>query len=119
MNSAMVIVERNELWKMDVKPEFSEMVTKFASGKAEFARAEQETLVIIAHKQPIKQSVIVKIRGNKAYDHIKRFIEMGLLKSKKLGHTVELQLSDKFYEYFQIGKKDNEEKEEVAIKQSE
>lgn len=118
-DSAITIIERNELWKMDVKQEYHEITTKLASGKAEFTRAEQETLAIIAYKQPIKQSVIVKIRGNKAYDHVKRFIERGLLKGKRIGHTVELQLSEQFYDYFQIGKKESEKEEEKEGKVSE
>ena len=55
---------------------------------------------MIAYKQPVKQSVIVKIRGNKAYDHIKRFTEQGLLNKKRVGHTSELSLTEKFHEYF-------------------
>ncbi len=107
-NSAISIIEKNELWKMDVKPEYHYMIPRLASGKAEFTRAEQETLAIIAYKQPIKQSVIVRIRGNKAYEHIKRFLEFGLLKSRKTGHTLELQLTEQFYNYFQLGKKQEE-----------
>ena len=68
---------------------------------------------MIAFKQPAKQSVIIKIRGNKAYDHIKRFFELGLIRKKKTGHTYELSLSDEFYNYFsatehEITKKENE-----------
>ena len=44
--------------------------------------------------------MIIKIRGNKAYDHIKKFEDIGLIKKKKVGHTHELLLSDDFYDYF-------------------
>jgi segregation and condensation protein B len=44
--------------------------------------------------------VIIKIRGNKAYDHVKKFVDLGLIKKKKTGHTNELSLSDDFYDYF-------------------
>ena len=101
-DSAIIIISQSDKWKMDVKQEYHNMLAKLASGKAEFTRAEQETLAIIAYKQPIKQSVIVKIRGNKSYEHIKRFIEYGLVKTKKFGHTIELQLSERFYDYFQV-----------------
>ena len=81
------------------------MVNKLATGSSEFTKAEQETLAIIAYKHPVKQSVIIKIRGNKAYDHIKKFIQLGLIKAKKLGHTLELTLSENFYNYFHIEKR--------------
>lgn len=101
-DSAMELVNRNNLWKMDVKGEFRTIVNKLATGSVEFSKAEQETLAIIAYKQPVKQSVVVKIRGNKSYDHIHRFIELGLIKSKKEGHTNILTLSDEFYDYFNL-----------------
>jgi segregation and condensation protein B len=101
-DSSIEIVERNGLWKMDIKKEFSGIVNRLASGSSEFSKAEKETLAIIAYKQPIKQSVIIKIKGNKAYDHVKRFIELNLVKKRKLGHTNELSLSDEFYDYFNL-----------------
>lgn len=100
--SALHIIEKNDMWKMDIKPEFSGIVNKLATGSSEFTKAEQETLAIIAFKHPVKQSVIVKIRGNKAYDHIKKFSELGLVKKKKQGHTHELSLSQEFYDYFGV-----------------
>ncbi|VVB82152.1 Segregation and condensation protein B [uncultured archaeon] len=99
-DSSIEIVKKNGLWKMDVRPEYYNVINKLASGKSEFTKAEQETLGIIAYKQPIKQSVIIKIRGNKAYDHVKKFVDLGLVKKKKIGHTNELSLSEDFYDYF-------------------
>ncbi|MAG10870.1 SMC-Scp complex subunit ScpB [Candidatus Pacearchaeota archaeon] len=101
-NSALEIVQKNGSWKMDVKREYSHIINKLATGSAEFSSAEQETLAIIAFKQPIKQSVIIKIRGNKAYDHVKKFAELGLIKKKKVGRTHELSLSEEFYDYFNV-----------------
>jgi len=101
-DSALEIVEKNGLWKMDVKQEYSNIINKLATGSSEFSKAEQETLAIIAYKQPIKQSVIIKIRGNKAYEHIKKLSDLELIKKKKLGHTHELSLSEDFYDYFNV-----------------
>ena len=103
-DSAIEIVEKNEFWKMDVKAEYFYIVNKLASGNSEFSKAEQETLAIIAFKQPIKQSVVIKIRGNKAYDHIKKFDDLNLIKRKKAGHTHEISLSDEFYNYFNVSR---------------
>ena len=101
-DSAIEIVEKAGMWKMDVRQEYAHIINKLATGSAEFSKAEQETLAIIAFKQPIKQSVIIKIRGNKAYDHIKKFTDLNLIKKKKMGHTNELSLSDDFYDYFSV-----------------
>jgi segregation and condensation protein B len=96
------VVKQNDLWKMDVAQEYTSFVNKLATGNSEFSKAEQETLAIIAYKQPMKQSVLVKIRGNKAYDHIAKFVSMGLIIKKRMGHTSELKLSDNFYDYFHL-----------------
>jgi segregation and condensation protein B len=96
------IIHKENLWKMDVSSEYMWIVNRLATGSSEFSKAEQETLALIAYKQPIKQSVVVKIRGNKAYDHVRKFVEMGLITKKKAGHTADLGLSEDFYEYFHL-----------------
>jgi len=112
--SAIEIIEKNNMWKMDVRQEYSSVINKLATGSSEFSKAEQETLAIIAFKQPIKQSVIIKIRGNKAYEHIKKFTNLGLIKKKKIGHTYELSLRDDFYDYFSLA---NSEKSLSKLKE--
>lgn len=106
-DSAIEIVGKNDMWKMDVKTDYTYLINKLATGSAEFSKAEQETLAIIAFKQPIKQSVIIKIRGNKAYDHIKKFKDLDLIRKKKQGRTYELSLSDDFYDYFNVSSEPN------------
>jgi len=101
-NSGIEIIEKSAGWKMDVRQEYVSMINKLATGSAEFSKAEQETLAVIAYKQPVKQSVIIKIRGNKAYDHIKNFVNINLVQAKKFGRTRELRLSDDFFEYFHL-----------------
>jgi segregation and condensation protein B len=108
---AIEIVQKSEgaktIWKMDVKPDYSHVINRIATGSSEFSKSEQETLAIIAYKQPIKQSVLIKIRSNKAYDHIKKFSDLGLIKKKKAGHTYELSLSDEFFDYFSLNENKN------------
>ena len=102
----LCLINRSNSWKMDVAEKYHYLINKLATGNAEFTKAEQETLAIIAYKQPIKQSVIIKIRGNKSYDHIKKFRELGLVIAKVVGHTLNLSLSEEFYEYFNVHQKD-------------
>jgi len=113
--SGIEVINKNNLWKMDVASEYLGMVNKLATGNSEFTKAEKETLAILAYKQPVKQSVLIKIRGNKAYNHISKFAEMGLIIKKKNGHTSELSLSDSFYEYFSVGSLENKEKDAVNL----
>ncbi len=123
-DSSIELINREDLWKMDIKQEYFDMINRLATGSSEFSKAEQETLAVIAYKQPAKQSVIVKIRGNKAYDHIKHFIDVGLVRAKRVGHTLELNLSESFYDYFHVEKRKKEDDpnniaEEVARAEAE
>jgi len=52
-DSALEITEKNGMWKMDVRQEYTNIINKLATGSSEFSKAEQETLAIIAYKQPI------------------------------------------------------------------
>lgn len=115
-DSAIEIVEKNEMWKMDVMPDYSHLVNRLATGSSEFTKAEQETLAIIAFKQPIKQSVVIKIRGNKAYDHIKKFTGLKLLRKKRLGRTNELSLADDFYDYFNVSQPKDQDELQKSLK---
>ena len=105
------IIRRGNSWKMDIAEKHHYLINKLATGDAEFTKSEQETLAVIAYKQPIKQSVIIKIRGNKSYDHIKKFRELGLVIAKRVGHTLDLSLSEEFYEYFNVHKREPIEEE--------
>lgn len=111
-DSAIEIIEKAGAWKMNVKKEYSHIINKLATGSAEFSKAEQETLAIIAFKQPIKQSVIIRIRGNKAYDHVKKFVNLDLIRKKRSGRTHELSLRDDFYDYFSVSEPNNLLKEQ-------
>ncbi len=110
------IVNKNNLWKMDVSSQYAWMVNRLAGGNSEFTKAEQETLALIAYKQPMKQSVVVKIRGNKAYEHIKNFVERSLINKKKMGHTAELTLNESFFDYFSLTGKADENNFEIVEK---
>jgi segregation and condensation protein B len=60
------------------------------------------TLAIIAYKQPIKQSVLVEIRGNKSYDHVKELEKRGLINAQKHSRTKLLTTTPGFADYFGI-----------------
>lgn len=107
------IIRRGESYKMDIAEQYHYLINKLATGSSEFTKAEKETLAIIAYKQPIKQSVVIKIRGNKSYDHIKKFRELGLVHAKREGHTLVLNLSEEFYEYFNVDPSNSESAEQT------
>src|SRR3989344_5452301 len=66
----------------------------------EFNKSVQKTLALIAFKQPIKQSLVIKLRNNKGYDHVHLLLEKGLVSKSPFGRTFLLKTTKKFLEQF-------------------
>jgi len=100
-NCALTIFSENGRYKLNIKKEYVALTSKLLSD-AELDKPTQETLAIIAYKQPVLQCDVIKIRGNGAYDHIKTLREMEFITSEKQGRTRLLKLAPKFYDYFDV-----------------
>jgi segregation and condensation protein B len=83
---------------MQVRPGLASSVISVAPKEIEAPLLR--TLAIIAYKQPLKQSALAEIRGNKSYDHVKKLEEMGLISSVKAGRTKLLTTTRNFADYF-------------------
>ena len=70
--------------------------------ESEFSSAVIKTLAMIAFKSPVRQSEIIKSRGNKAYAHISELVGRGLLAAEESANTRVLRLTPKFFQYFNI-----------------
>ena len=104
--TALMVVDDGNKWKLTVR-EAHMNIAKRIVADTELTRSVIETLAVVAWKQPIKQSEVIKIRTNKAYDHIKELEEMGFLTRKRHGRTKLIKLTEKFFKYFELsGDKD-------------
>jgi segregation and condensation protein B len=61
-----------------------------------------KTLSLIAFHQPIKQSNLRRMAGQKIYDHVDELVSMKIVHSKKHGATELLTTTRLFPEYFGI-----------------
>jgi len=100
---------------MQIKPEFTEKASKFAEGGA-IAEKYLRTLTVIALKQPILKSLIIKLRGTGAYEHIKYLLENDFINAVKKGRSQELTTTDKYAEMFGLPK-NIEEMKRIMIAQ--
>ncbi len=98
-NTGLEIVRTEHKFRMKVKDHYAKQVSHLAVD-TEFSKATLRTLGLIAVKHPVKQSIVVKIIGNKAYDYIKMLAEKGFIKAKKAGNTKLLEITPKFESYF-------------------
>ncbi|MEM5815181.1 MAG: SMC-Scp complex subunit ScpB [Candidatus Aenigmatarchaeota archaeon] len=111
----IMLLQTPEGYELIVKPEYRQFVQKVAPF-SELSEGVKRTLAIIIAKQPVKQSTIAKIQGNKAYEYLKILEKKGLIKSEKFGRTKVISLTKNFEEYF--GKSIEEVKKEFLEKQS-
>jgi len=100
-DSAITIFEEENKFKLGIKKQFNYLTTNLLSD-SELDNQTTNTLALIAYKKPVIQSEIVKMRGNKAYDHIKLLREQGFVTSEPKGRSRLLDLSPKFYDYFDL-----------------
>jgi len=90
-------------YKLMVKPEFQEHVADLTP-HADMSRGLLRVLSIILYHEPIKQSDIVKIIGNRTYEYIKELEKRGFVKWEKTGRTKTLKLTPAFDEYFGVSR---------------
>ncbi len=100
INSSITVLECNNLYKMDVDPSYENLLKNIA--EVELEKPILRTLAIIAYYSPVSQSKVAKIRGNKAYEHIRKLEEMGFIKIEKKGRRRVIRVTDKFNKYFEL-----------------
>ncbi|MFH1229110.1 MAG: SMC-Scp complex subunit ScpB [Candidatus Aenigmatarchaeota archaeon] len=82
-----------------VKPHLAPMVRNLTPYQ-DLGRGLLRVLALIAYKQPITQSEVVKVIGNRAYDYVKRLEERGMIKTVKHSRTKALVATKEFANYF-------------------
>ena len=87
---------------IQVKDEYMDIVEKLCP--IDISNAVLKTLLVIALKQPIRQSLLKELRGSTAYDHVAELVEKGMISRKKdaNGRSYNLKTTPKFAEYFKI-----------------
>ncbi len=100
-SSAIEIYSSPDGYVMRVVPELEGEVSMLAP-LPEISPAILKTLALIAYEQPIKQSRLVKERGNRVYRYIKKLIKKEFVSAEKNGRTKLLRTTPKFKDYFRI-----------------
>lgn len=98
-DTALTLVQQDEKFKLNIKKDYGYLANKLMSD-SELDSPTTKTLAVIAYKQPVLQHEIIKIRGNKAYDHIKILREQHLITTEKQGRSRLIKLTPQFYNYF-------------------
>lgn len=99
--SSLMLADEGDFWKFSVRDHFIPMVRKIVT-ETELTKSVLETLAVIAFKYPILQSDLIKLRTNKAYDHLVELEKSGYISRQKHGRTNLIKLTEKFFRYFDL-----------------
>jgi len=84
-----------------VKEDYSDIVEKICP--IDLSPAVLRTLLVIALKEPIRQTELIKLRSA-AYEHVSELVEKGLVSKvkDKNGRSINVKTTSKFAEYFKL-----------------
>jgi segregation and condensation protein B len=100
-DSSLTVADYEDAWKLTVKNSYMSIVEQVVT-ETELPKSILETLAVIAFRHPIVQSDVVKIRSNKAYEHLNALEELGFIRREKYGRTNRIHLTQKFFDYFEL-----------------
>ncbi|MBU2560887.1 MAG: SMC-Scp complex subunit ScpB [Nanoarchaeota archaeon] len=100
-NSPTMILAEDDGWKLTVKEKYLPVVQRI-NPHTELSKTILETLSVIAWKQPVLQSDVIKVRTNKAYDHIAELERLGFVSKDRHGRSFVLRVTQKFLDYFDL-----------------
>ncbi|MGB0201318.1 MAG: SMC-Scp complex subunit ScpB [Candidatus Poseidoniaceae archaeon] len=92
------IVEIGGKWAMEVKPGIAEHLPR--ETKSELPPKLLKAAALIAYHQPMPQSRLVELLGQRAYDHIRELAQAGLIGRRRDGNTRRLTTTRRFSEMF-------------------
>ena len=96
--SALQLTDVSGRWILEVRPELSASIPeKF---RPDIPQRLLPAAALIAYHQPMAQSQLVDMLGQKAYDHVRDLSEMGLVDRRREGLTRRLTTTRRFAEYF-------------------
>lgn len=86
---------------LQVREEYSDIVEKICP--IDLKPAVLRTLLVIALKEPIRQTELVKLRSA-AYEHVAELVAKGLVSKHKdkNGRSINIKTTPKFAEYFKL-----------------
>ena len=96
--SAIEVTQIGTRWTMQIRQEYTERARTFAP--PEIDRDLLKTAALIAYHQPILQSDLFDMIGEKVYEHTKALEDLKLIVRKPSGRSLELTTTRYFAEFF-------------------
>lgn len=103
-DSALEVVETKEGYCLQLRESYQDLVQTLVP--VDLGVGALRTLAAIALKGSIAQTDLVELRGSGAYQHVQELVSLGFVRKRRQsdGRSYWLQVTDKFYQYFQVDK---------------
>ena len=95
---ALRIVEIGGKWAMEVRSDVADHLPK--ETKTEMPKKLLKAAALIAYHQPMPQSRLVDLLGQKAYDYVRELSQYGMIMRRRDGNTRRLTTTRRFSEAF-------------------
>ena len=97
-DSALQLTDVSGRWIFEVRPELSSFLPE--TFRADIPQRLLPAAALIAYHQPMPQSRLVDMFGQRAYDHVRDLATRGLVDRRRDGLTRRLTTTRRFAEYF-------------------
>ncbi|MBR69059.1 MAG: hypothetical protein CMA86_06080 [Euryarchaeota archaeon] len=95
---ALQLAEIGERWALEVKPAIATHLPR--ETKTDMPPKLLKAAALIAYHQPMSQSRLVELLGQKAYDYVRELAQLGMIDRRKDGNTRRLATTRRFSEAF-------------------
>ena len=95
---SLQLAEVGTRWALEVKPAIATLLPK--ETKTDMPQKLLKAAALIAYHQPMPQSRLVELLGQKAYDYVRELAQLGMVDRRKDGNTRRLSTTRRFSEAF-------------------
>ncbi|MAJ01818.1 MAG: hypothetical protein CMA10_05385 [Euryarchaeota archaeon] len=95
---SLQMAEVGDRWALEVKPSIASHLPK--ETKTDMPPKLLKAAALIAYHQPMPQSRLVDLLGQKAYDYVRELAQLGMVDRRKDGNTRRLSTTRRFSEAF-------------------
>ncbi len=95
---ALQVAEVGDRWAIEVKPDIASHLPK--ETKTEIPQKLLKAAALVAYHQPMPQSRLVELLGQKAYDYVRELAQLDMVDRRKDGNTRRLSTTRRFSETF-------------------
>ena len=96
--TSLQLAEVGVRWALEVKPSIASHLPK--ETKTDMPPKLLKAAALIAYHQPMPQSRLVELLGQKAYDYVRELAQLGMVDRRKDGNTRRLSTTRRFSEAF-------------------